>query len=74
MKNIDIQDKIDALYALLDEVSEDINELLTENENLKTANTKIKKVLAYREIEHQVKTKEEQMYIDYLKEFYGKEQ
>lgn len=73
MKTYDIQDKMDALYTLLDEVQEDVNKLLTENESLKTTNTKLKKVMAYREIEHSVKTKEEQMYLDYFKEFYGKE-
>lgn len=73
MKAYDIQDKMDALYTLLDEVQEDVNKLLTENESLKTTNTKLKKVMAYREIEHSVKTKEEQMYLDYFKEFYGKE-
>lgn len=73
MKTYDIQDKMDALYSLLDEVQEDVNTLLTENEQLKTTNTKLKKVIAYREIEHTVKTKEEQMYLDYIKEFYGKE-
>lgn len=73
MKTYGIQDKMDALYTLLDEVQEDINELLNENENLKTTATKLKKVMAYREIEHSVKTKEEQMYLDYFKEFYGKE-
>ena len=73
MKTYDIQDKMDALYTLLDEVQEDINELLNENESLKTTTTKLKKVMAYREIEHSVKTKEEQMYLDYIKEFYGKE-
>ena len=69
----DIQDKMDALYTLLDEVQEDVNKLLSENESLKTTNTKLKKIMAYREIEHSVKTKEEQMYLDYFKEFYGKE-
>ena len=73
MKTYDIQDKMDALYTLLDEVQEDINELLNENESLRTTTTKLKKVMAYREIEHSVKTKEEQMYLDYIKEFYGKE-
>lgn len=72
-KTFDIQDKIDALYALLDEVAEDVNDLLNENESLKATNTKVKKVLAFRELEHSVKTKEEQMYLDYIKEFYGKE-
>lgn len=73
MKTYDIQDKMDALYSLLDEVQEDVNTLLTENEQLKTTNTKLAKVMAYREIEHSVKTKEEQMYLDYIKEFYGRE-
>ena len=73
MKTYDIQDKMDALYTLLDEVQEDVNKLLSENESLKTTNTKLKKIMAYREIEHSVKTKEEQMYLDYFKEFYGKE-
>lgn len=73
MKPYDIQDKMDALYTLLDEVQEDVNKLLSENERLKTTTTKLKKVMAYREIEHSVKTKEEQMYLDYIKEFYGKE-
>lgn len=72
-QTIDIQDKIDALYALLDEVADDVNTLLNENDNLKATNTKIKKVLAFRELEHSAKTKEEQMYLDYIKEFYGKE-
>ena len=74
MKTYDIQDKMDALYALLDEVQEDVNELLNENESLKTTATKLKKVMAYREIEHSVKTKEEQMYLDYIKEFYGRKE
>lgn len=74
MKTYDIQDKMDALYALLDEVQDDINTLLSENESLKTTTTKLTKVLAYREIEHAVKTKEEQMYLDYIKEFYGRKE
>ena len=73
MKTYDIQDKMDALYALIDEIQEDVNDLLNQNEALQTTNTKLKKVMAYREIEHSVKTKEEQMYLDYIKEFYGKE-
>ena len=70
----DIQDKMDALYTLLEEVQEDVNELLNENESLKATTTKLQKVMAYREIEHAVKTKEEQMYLDYIKEFYGRKE
>lgn len=73
MKTYDIQDKMDALYALIDDIQNDVNDLLNKNESLQATNTKLKKVMAYREIEHSVKTKEEQMYLDYFKEFYGKE-
>ena len=73
MKTYDIQDKMDALYALIDDIQNDVNDLLNKNESLQTTNTKLKKVIAYREIEQKVKSKEEQMYLDYIKEFYGKE-
>lgn len=72
----EVQDMIDGAYALLDDLSEAVNELITENEKLKTTlRTKELKDMAdkrLREIAKEV-TEEEQFYLDYFKEYYGKE-
>ena len=64
----DIQDTIDGAYALLDDLSEQVNELITENEALKAKLTKERVSRKLDKI-----SKEEQAYLDYFKEFYGKE-
>ena len=72
----EVQDLVDGAYALLDELSEAVNELLTENEKLKTTlRTKELKALADKRLKEIAKevTEEEQFYLDYFKEYYGKE-
>ena len=64
----DIQDTIDGAYALLDELSEQVNELITENESLKAKLTKERVSRKLDKI-----SAEEQAYLDYFKEYYGKE-
>ena len=55
-------------YALLDDLSEAVNELITENEALKAKLTKERVSRKLDKI-----SEEEQAYLDYFKEFYGKE-
>lgn len=64
----DIQDMIDGSYALLDDLSEAVNELITENETLKAKLTKERVSRKLDKI-----SQEEQAYLDYFKEYYGKE-
>lgn len=64
----DIQDIMDGAYALLDDLSETVNELITENEALKAKLTKERVSRKLDKI-----SEEEQAYLDYFKEYYGKE-
>lgn len=64
----DIQDTIDGAYALLDDLSDQVNELITENEALKAKLTKERVSRKLDKI-----SEEEQAYLDYFKEYYGKE-
>lgn len=64
----DIQDTIEGAYALLDDLSEQVNELITENEALKAKLTKERVSRKLDKI-----SEEEQAYLDYFKEYYGKE-
>ena len=64
----DIQDIMDGAYALLDDLSESVNELITENEALKAKLTKERVSRKLDKI-----SAEEQAYLDYFKEYYGKE-
>ena len=64
----EVQDMIDGAYALLDDISEAVNELITENEALKTNLVKERVTRKLEKI-----SQEEQAYLDYFKEFYGKE-
>lgn len=79
MKKVyDIQDKIDALFVLADSIADDINELLNDNERLSTELNKYKLASQYRKQAEKPKkdftlTIEEQMYLEYLHEQYGKE-
>lgn len=79
MKKVyDIQDKIDALFVLADSIADDINELLNDNERLSTELKKYKLASQYRKQAEEPKkdftlTIEEQMYLEYLHEQYGKE-
>ena len=71
----EVQDMIEGAYTLLDELSEEVNNLLTENENLKSRLSKATKDNVVRKLK-EVKTKktmEEILYEEYYKEFYGKE-
>lgn len=79
MKKVyDIQDKIDALFVLADSIADDINELLNDNERMSTELKKYKLASQYRKQAEAPKkdftlTIEEQMYLEYLHEQYGKE-
>lgn len=64
----DIQDMMDGAYTLLDDLSEAVNELITENETLKAKLTKERVSRKLDKI-----SEEEQAYLDYFKEYYGKE-
>ena len=64
----DIQDTIEGAYALLDDLSDQVNELITENEALKAKLTKERVSRKLDKI-----SEEEQAYLDYFKEYYGKE-
>lgn len=64
----EVQDMIDGAYALLDDISEAVNELITENEALKTNLVKERVTRKLEKI-----SEEEQAYLDYFKEYYGKE-
>lgn len=71
----EVQDMIEGAYTLLDELSEEVNNLLTENENLKSRLSKVTKdnvVHKLKEVKPK-KTMEEILYEEYYKEFYGKE-
>lgn len=71
----EVQDMIEGAYTLLDELSEEVNNLLTENENLKSKLSKATKdnvVCKLKEVKPK-KTIEEILYEEYYKEFYGKE-
>lgn len=76
MKTIyEIQDMVDASYLLLDDLTEAINELITENENLKARiakETKEKIVKNLKDVKPK-NTIEEILYAEYFKEQYGKE-
>lgn len=71
----EVQDMIEGAYTLLDELSEEVNNLITENENLKSRLSKVTKdnvVHKLKEVKPK-KTMEEILYEEYYKEFYGKE-
>lgn len=68
----EVQDMIDGAYTLLDELSAEVNKLIEENERLKAMEAKRVKRKMARAIE-KVVTEEEQMYLEYLQEQYGKE-
>ena len=71
----EVQDMIEGAYTLLDELSEEVNDLLTENENLKSRLSKATKDNVVRNLKEvkPKKTMEEILYEEYYKEFYGKE-
>ena len=71
----EVQDMIEGAYTLLDELSEEVNDLLTENENLKSRLSKATKDNVVRKLKEvkPKKTMEEILYEEYYKEFYGKE-
>ena len=71
----EVQDMIEGAYTLLDELSEEVNDLLTENENLKSRLSKVTKDNVVRKLKEvkPKKTMEEILYEEYYKEFYGKE-
>lgn len=71
----EVQDMIEGAYTLLDELSEEVNNLLTENENLKSRLSKATKDNVVRKLKEvkPKKTMEEILYEEYYKEFYGKE-
>lgn len=71
----EVQDMIEGAYTLLDELSEEVNNLLTENENLKSRLNKATKDNVVRKLKEvkPKKTVEEILYEEYYKEFYGKE-
>lgn len=68
----EVQDMIDGAYTLLEELSAEVNKLIEENERLKAMESKRVKRKMARAIE-KVVTEEEQMYLEYLQEQYGKE-
>ena len=71
----EVQDMIEEAYTLLDDLSEEVNNLLTENENLKSRLSKVTKdnvVHKLKEVKPK-KTMEDILYEEYYKEFYGKE-
>ena len=71
----EVQDMMDDLYNLVDEIGEEVNNLITENENLKARLAKATKDKVAQKLEQQKpkKTLEEILYAEYFKEFYGKE-
>lgn len=71
----EVQDMIEGAYTLLDELSEEVNNLITENENLKSRLSKATKDNVVRKLKEvkPKKTMEEILYEEYYKEFYGKE-
>ena len=71
----EVQDMIEGAYTLLDELSEEVNNLLTENENLKSRLSKATKDNVVRKLKEvkPKKTMEDILYEEYYKEFYGKE-
>ena len=71
----EVQDMIEGAYTLLDELSDEVNNLLTENENLKSRLSKATKDNVVRKLKEvkPKKTMEEILYEEYYKEFYGKE-
>ena len=68
----DIQDMLDDAYNLLDEISEEVNNLINENEALKAKETKRRVNNALAKLSREL-TLEEALYLEYYKEFYGKE-
>lgn len=78
MKNYsiyDVQDMVEGLISLQDELADAVNELITENENLKERLSKQTKDKIVENLENTKpkKTVEEILYSEYFKEFYGKE-
>lgn len=71
----EIQDMMDDLYTLVDDISEQVNELITENENLKAKLTRVTKDNVVHKLKavKPKKTLEEILYEEYYKEYYGKE-
>ena len=71
----EVQDMIEGAYTLLDELSEEVNNLITENENLKSRLSKATKDNVVRKLKEvkPKKTMEDILYEEYYKEFYGKE-
>lgn len=71
----EVQDMMDDLYNLVDEIGEEVNNLLTENENLKARLAKVTKDNVVHKLKavQPKKTVEEILYEEYYKEFYGKE-
>ena len=71
----EVQDMIEEAYTLLDDFSEEVNNLLTENENLKSKLSKATKDNVVRKLKEvkPKKTMEDILYEEYYKEFYGKE-
>ena len=71
-KIYEVQDMLDGAYALLDAISDEVNALINENEKLKAKYTKKCVEVGLKDLDDKVSA-EEQMYLDYYKEFYGKE-
>lgn len=71
----EIQDMMDDLYSLVDDIGEQVNELITENENLKARLNKVTKDNVVHKLKavQPKKTVEEILYEEYYKEYYGKE-
>lgn len=71
----EVQDMMDDLYTLVEEITNEVNDLITENENLKARLNKVTKDKVAQKLEQQKpkKTLEEILYAEYYKEFYGKE-
>ena len=71
----EVQDMIEEAYTLLDDLSEEVNNLITENENLKSRLSKATKDNVVRKLKEvkPKKTMEDILYEEYYKEFYGKE-
>ena len=68
----EVQDMLDGAYALLDAISDEVNALITENERIKAKYAKRVISDGLKDLERNI-TQEEQMYLDYYKEYYGKE-
>ena len=71
----EIQDMMDDLYTLVEDIGEEVNALITENENLKAKLNKVTKDKVAHKLQavQPKKTLEEVLYAEYFKEYYGKE-